>query len=271
MTSRVSFTRKYSYYFFSIFRLFVGFSDWPLLLRFFLKAAPPNQAVIRLRKSGARFKVRGAMDIWSVKETFLDRFYERYGTPLGEAWIIVDIGAGIGDFAVYAALSRPRSVIYAFEPFPASYALLKENLSLNGVTTVQTFPEAIGAQTGSMAIDLTQVEPLKLQSRHVTSGSALHGALAVPSLSLADAFARLRLGQCDLLKLDCEGSEYGILFNTPDGTLACIHRIVMEFHEGVSSYSHHDLIEFLKDKGFAAKIQPNDVHADLGYLYAWRS
>lgn len=75
---------------------------------------------------------------------------------------------------------------------------------------------------------------------------------------------------CDLMKLDCEGAEYPILFNAPETIFDRIERMVMEYHDNVSGYIHHDLVQFLTNKGFNVKIHPNFVHNYLGYLYAYR-
>ncbi len=261
--------KKNFYYLFSIFRLFTGIRDWTLVLRVFLNITPHDTKVIRLRESGAKFRIRGSMDIWSVKETFLDRFYEKHGTAVGEGWTIIDIGAGIGEFSLYAALDHPKNVIYAYEPYAESFALLLENLRLNETNNVKAFPEAIGAHTGRLAL-VSEGEPLQLQSHDVGTVPPLGKAQVVPSLSLGDAFARLGLERCDLLKLDCEGAEYSILFNASEAVLQRIERIVMEYHDDVTSYTHQDLVDFLTGKGFTVRIHPNFVHAYLGYLYAFR-
>ncbi|RQW02921.1 FkbM family methyltransferase, partial [candidate division KSB1 bacterium] len=58
--------------------------------------------VIKL-KNGCQFKVRSLMDVWIVKETCLDRDYESNATPIQDGWTIIDIGAGLGDFAISVA------------------------------------------------------------------------------------------------------------------------------------------------------------------------
>jgi FkbM family methyltransferase len=260
--------RKYLYYLSSIFRLLVGIREWPEVVRVFLGAAQTGTRHISFKKTGAVFKVRGAMDIWSVKETFLDRFYEIYGSRVGDGWKIIDIGAGIGEFTVFAALGHPRNHIFAFEPFPESYNLLQENLRLNGAGNAQVFPEAIGSETGSLALDLSGGEPLQLQSHQLEAQHIIKNTLVVPCLSLADAFDRLKLEYCDLLKLDCEGAEYQILMEAPQTVLRRIHRIIMEYHDLEDGHTHTDLQAFLISQGFRVSTHPNFVHADLGYLYA---
>lgn len=258
---------KYLYYFRSIFTLWFGIENFPRHAGLFLDKSRPHPTLIRLRKSGLQFHVRGAMDIWSVKEAFLDRFYEKYGTRVGDGWTIIDIGAGIGEFTLFAVQAHPTNVVYAFEPFGESCAILKENLAWNGAANVQVFNEAIGAATGPLTLSTTLGEPLQFST-------AIPGtpeqAISVPAVSLGDAFSRLELTHCDLVKLDCEGAEYEILFNAPEAILRRIAHIVMEYHDGVTPYTHQQLADFLRGKGFQVKLQANPVHAHLGYLHAYR-
>ena len=58
------------------------------------------------------------MDIWSIKETFIDRFYTKYGCELGKDWTIVDIGAAIGEFSLYAAVKTPARASLPMSPSP---------------------------------------------------------------------------------------------------------------------------------------------------------
>ena len=259
----------------SIYNLLTGVKNWPLVVRVFLRTAPPSPYLIELRKSGMKLKARGIMDIWSIKETFLDRFYERFGTHIEDGWTIVDIGGGIGDYTLFAAIATPHGKVFAFEPFPESFALLQQNLAANGgVANVQAFAEAIWSQAGALKIDSTLGEPGQFISRSANDSGGLPtegGAFTqVPSISMADAFARLEIDRCDLMKIDCEGAEYPILFNTPGDVLERVQRIVMEYHDSLTQYTHRDMQEFLASKGYAVRVVQNYVHPDLGYLYAWR-
>jgi FkbM family methyltransferase len=274
------FVNKYLYYLSSIFNLLTGIKNWPLVVRVFLKTAPPSPYLIELRKSGLKLKARGIMDIWSIKETFLDRFYERFGVRIEDGWTVVDIGGGIGDYTLFAAAANPHGKVFAFEPFPESFALLQQNLAANGVTAnsvanVQAFPEAIWSQAGALKIDSTLGEPGQFISRNADDpgGAPTAGGsfTQVPSISMADAFARLDITRCDLMKLDCEGAEYPILFNTPEDVLGRVQRIVMEYHDSLTQYTHRDMQEFLASKGYSVRVVQNFVHKDLGYLYAWRT
>jgi FkbM family methyltransferase len=262
--------RKYAYYFASIGKLLTGMKPPVQVIRVFLRQAGPGPYLIELRPSGLRFKTRGVMDIWSVKETFLDRFYEKFGVPVGAGWTVVDIGGGIGDYTIFAAQAGSGNRVYAFEPTPSSFALLEENLRLSGIRNVQAFSEAIWSERGTLTIDTSIGEPGQFTSHRQAEIPTNGRQVSAPSLPLAEAFERSGIERCDLLKMDCEGAEYAILMNTPAETLGRIERIVMEYHDGVERHDHTDLERFLSTHGFQVESFPNYVHADLGYLRAIR-
>jgi FkbM family methyltransferase len=224
---------------------------------------------IGLHSHNLQLNVRGALDLWTIKETFLDRFYERYGFPVKPGWRVIDIGAGLGDYALYAAVTQPQAQVYAFEPFPESFALMQENLGRNEITNVRAFNNAIAAESGELILDLTHGEPLQFQS-HARKISRIKESLPVQAISLADALAMLELETCDLLKMDCEGAEYAILFSTPPSVLARIERIVLEYHENIVKYMHPDLVHFLEKHGYEVETFPNPVYWYYGYLRAVR-
>jgi len=260
---------KYSYYLASIFKLLFGFNNPILLVKIFLDPTHRGVKTVRLRGRRLQFRVRGAMDVWSIKETFLDRFYERYGFAIRPDWNIIDIGAGIGEYTLYAALAQPGINLFSFEPYLESFVLMQENLGLNAVTNVQVFNDAIGAATGKLILDLAGGEPLQFQS-HLDKAVHIEKGVTVNSISLVDALAKLGLESCDLLKLDCEGAEYPILFGAPRSALERVQRIVMEYHDNLTPYTHTDLTSFLQERGFEVETFPNPVHSHLGYLRAQR-
>lgn len=257
--------RRLLYYLRSIGTLLAGIKDWPTLIAAFVGRGPAKPFLIELRGSGLRFNVRNAMDIWIIKETCLDRDYERISEPVQDGWTIIDIGAALGDFVVDTAVHHPRCVLHAYEPFPQSLALLKDNMQLNAVENVTAFGEAIAKESGTMVLELLGEA---VQHSIVAQETTHDHAITVPSITLAEALARLPGGQCDLLKMDCEGAEYDILFNAQESSLQGIRRIVMEYHNGVTAFSHKDLVAFLEKNGFNVALYPSTVQPHLGLLYA---
>jgi hypothetical protein len=77
---------------------------------------------------------------------------------------------------------------------------------------------------------------------------------------------------CDLLKIDCEGSEYPIFLQSKLSTLKKIKRIVGELHF-FNDDMRHDFIRLkqqFKKAGFVLKTWENPVHNSICYFTATR-
>ncbi len=252
--------RRIKYYLSSILTILGQIQNWSTCFGLLLNK---ESVVIRL-KNGCQFKVRSLMDVWIIKETCLDHDYESNATPIQDGWTLIDIGAGLGDFAISVAYEHPSCRIYAYEPFPASFRLLEENIRLNAINNVATFPIAVGARSGAMTLFATGAAV-----QHTTTNTSRAAeAITIQGLSLDDVFAANAIEVCDFLKMDCEGGEFDILFNTSETTLKKIKNICLEYHDGVTNFSHTDLIDYLQTRGFQVETTPNPVHSHLGFLYA---
>ncbi|MEL7645922.1 MAG: FkbM family methyltransferase [Anaerolineaceae bacterium] len=259
--------RTGSYYAWSLLEMGFGFRDWGKLARLFLRARTQAPVTLRLRRQKTSMLVRSRMDTWSVKETFLDRFYTRWGMEIEPRWTIVDIGAAIGEFTVYAAQQVSEGRVLAFEPNPESFALLHENLKLNSIANAQAVHAGVWSQAGKMTLNAANGEPLQAQTEF--SGAGREGGEAIPVITLEQLLDEYAPEGIDLLKLDCEGAEYPILFAANPSTLGAVKRIVMEYHDLDERQNHRELASYLQKTGFQVGLHANPVHAEIGYLYAW--
>ena len=260
----------YRYYAGSVLTLLTRFHNPLRMVRLFLHRSRLEIQEISLRPSGPRYLVRSKMDIWSVKESAADRFYEHFGFLLESGWTIVDVGAALGEFAIYAATKFPDSQVLAFEPFPQSFDLLKQNISLNDIKNVAAYQKALSSEKGTLMLDVDGGEPLMMETGMQAEGDRVQ--LPVESITLAEVVASTNGGRIDFLKLDCEGAEYDILLKATPETLLCIDRIVMEYHDHLMDLKHPALVACLTDAGYAVEVFPNIVYPDvIGYLRAIRS
>lgn len=262
MSSRIS---TIAYYTKSTVSLLTRFYRPDRILGIFLGIPGAVPAEVALRGSNWRFRVREAMDVWVIKETCLDRDY-LWQTPLLPTWHVLDIGAGLGDFTVLAAHLCSEGVVHAYEPLPASFALLEENLALNSISNVQTFQLAV-SNTGGSQVITGQTAGRAVSTRF----GAGQGSSAVASRSLGDALKALPGGRCDFLKLDCEGCEYNLLMNSAPAVFAKIQRLAIETHEASGFPGREALKGYLQANGFRVAERPNPVHDYLGFLFAERT
>jgi uncharacterized protein (UPF0335 family) len=85
-------------------------------------------------------------------------------------------------------------------------------------------------------------------------------SIEIKCTTLGKIIEKNRIGRVDLLKLDCEGAEYEILFGMRKNMLSRIERIVMEHHD-IGRFSAKDMERFLQKNGY-------DVTTSGSYLYA---
>jgi len=222
--------------------------------------------VIRVRRTGHRFKVISALDVWVIYEIFVQEEYgwDQVNAPPDAT--IVDIGGNIGGYAIWAGGRYPTSTIYSYEPFPGSYELLRDNLERNEIHNVRTFPLAVWGRPGTLLMDTT----LPFANLYSTNDSMTpyQTGLRVKATSLDAIFAEHALESCDILKVDCEGAEYEILLNASAATLDRVRFILMEYHDNRTTYTHVDLVAHLQRHGFTVDIGPNPALMGTGYLFA---
>lgn len=251
---------RLAYYTASIATLWRGVRNWPLLP--LLAVRVPLTLTLA---DGLRFRVRTLLDMWVVKETCLDDGYVCAG-GVAPGGVVMDVGAGLGDFAIWAAHHlRPR-LVCAFEPHPESFALLTHNLRLNGAQVVRAHAVALGAATTQGGLRRGS-EPA--QSRLVEASAA--DAVPIEVWSLAEAFDRCGVDVCDLLKVDIEGGEFALLLDAPPAMLRRIRHLRVEYHDAGDTRDHRVLLRALERAGFEVRCLPSPVHPHLGILVADQS
>jgi FkbM family methyltransferase len=204
---------------------------------------------------------------WDVDDVFFKHRYNPIQLPIGKNDVVVDIGANIGVFTVYAA-SITQNTVYAFEPSPSTFEVLKRNIGANGLSNVIAGMFAVSARRGTeLFIETEDSTNRKLKA---IAPNATEKCIEVSSITLQDIMDRNNIEQIDFLKLDCEGSEGLILESTSKDCLQRISKIAMEFHDGISKLKHSEMQYLLEAASFATDMHWNGK-STLGHLYAWRA
>jgi FkbM family methyltransferase len=167
---------------------------------------------------------------------------------------ILDIGANCGVAATILGKQNPKARLFAFEPHPPTFDLLQENLLLNKVTNVTAINCAVGDPHRSKVTLF--LHPAFSGGNTICSAPApfaeYHNSPAasidVPCVSLDSVIETHGIELIDLLKIDCEGSEFEILLTSESVRRGIVKSIVGEFHDLVynSSVTHSsdELLEF---------------------------
>jgi FkbM family methyltransferase len=173
------------------------------------------------RGQSLRFEVTSRRLYLVFKEIFLSDFYSiaRLERALAHNAVVVDVGANAGFFSMLLLSKRPDVRVHAFEPIAGNHDLFARNIALN--------PPLVSAGSVTLrnaAVTGTPVESVELFAEPDGATSVTASVFAdfaaenqrsvrVPAVALMEILRALPA--VELLKLDCEGSEY------PDGALDC--------------------------------------------------
>jgi FkbM family methyltransferase len=167
-------------------------------------------------------------------------FIEDYEFLNPKKSIVIDIGANIGDTAIYFVLNDAERVI-ALEPFPFSYKYANINVTANKMN------DKIEILNAGYGKDLeVSVDPNTISNGRSLLLPSKEGK-RIKAYSLRALINMYGLSNKDnlLLKMDCEGCEYNLL-DEPIEILKKFNKIEMEFH-----YGYKNLESKLKEAGFS--------------------
>lgn len=159
---------------------------------------------------------------------------------------IVNVGAHIGLFDIYLKEIFPNCNMYSLEPQPDNYLLLKHNLDQNQLDSI-SLKMGMYSYTGSAKFTNNQ----DFNANTISES----GEETIKVISLHDLMKEYKLKQIDLLKLDCEGSEFAILRSN----LSRINAILLEYHLNQTGHIFQSLKKNLKEKGFMLKYHQIDT------------
>jgi FkbM family methyltransferase len=193
-------------------------------------------------------------DLKTFWQVFLHRCYPVHSTDLN----IIDAGANIGLFSLYAARQAPNAKILAIEPFPATFERLSQAVREHGLSDrVECLNCAL---CGSEEPRMMKPTHQPSQMQRVATGNVQDG-VPVSAQTLSRIVDRAG-GEVDLLKVDIEGSEYEVLLNTTSSDLRRVRRMVLEYHGDVEPYTRGQLFSYLASAGFDVR---SDRHDKLNY------
>jgi FkbM family methyltransferase len=213
------------------------------------------------------------------KEVFMEACYTTgLGRRIPQNPSVVDIGANVGFFSLFAASQFPGARIFAYEPVPKNFALLTRNRNLNPVARITCIPKAVYAYSGQVRLELDPLgcsgesgsgldpyESFTTAATVIPESKGSDTALQIPCISLSDLLDVHGINRCDLLKIDCEGAEYDVLYHCPDVYLKRVEQMAIEVHRGPTpDRTIEELSRFLMSRGFQTRRLDN-------MLYSWRS
>jgi FkbM family methyltransferase len=143
----------------------------------------------------------------------LNGIYEPFQTRIVRQQIkrgfrICDVGANIGYYTLwFARLAGPGGKVFAFEPDPHNFSLLRRNVAANGYPNVTLVNAAVCECPGSLDLFLSEDN---LGDHRIFNDSGSRRSVQVEATSL-DAFLDARKEGVDFIKMDVQGAEARVL------------------------------------------------------------
>lgn len=121
-----------------------------------------------------------------------------------------DIGANVGFFSLIAArMVGTTGHVVAFEPVPGIAERARHNVRLNRLANVTVLPYAIGERSGTSTLTLTRHPGGATLVRPTSDG--VDRAISVGVVSVDEVVDGRLAPPPDLVKIDVEGAEFGVL------------------------------------------------------------
>lgn len=227
------------------------------------------------------------------EEVFVRRTYTQHGVTVGDGDVVIDIGANVGLFSLYASTQASDVTIHAFEPLPRVADVLHKNLQAHGVrNTVHQF--AVSDTDGPIDIEYypeysimsglytnpesdeditrTVLKHIGLQEHadQILEGRFRRETLRVERRALSTIIREQKIDRVDLLKVDAERAEHEVLAGLSEADWPKIKQLVIEVHdiEGRLASMQADL----ERRGFKVTREkdPTFVGTEIWLLYATR-
>ncbi|MGC8588938.1 MAG: FkbM family methyltransferase [Hydrogenobaculum sp.] len=213
--------------------------------------------VITTRKTAERL-VSYESDAVVLKETFMQEQYAWLVKDLKPDTIAIDVGANIGDSAIYLAMQPNIKEVWAYEPYPNIYKRLEENISQSiRKDKIKIFNQAVSKPHSDYLFHINEEEIAKADSP-LKQGKGRE----IRAIGLDKIIEQIK-GDNIIIKMDCEGGEFYILDKGLD--LSRVYKMQIEVHKEFGSPENLEAI--LKGYGFKTKLDEGFVDKVM-WLYA---
>jgi FkbM family methyltransferase len=190
-------------------------------------------------------------------ETFIEQEYLDLYDAIRPDTELIDIGASIGDTAVYFAMNPNVKKVYSYEPVPALFEIAQQNIASSPfIDKIKLFNIGLGPKHGYADFDKRYIGEEGIRATNIRIDGYKH--VEIQTLN-----AVLKGRENIAIKCDCEKIEE-YLFD--DANLDSVYVIELEYHATVNK---DHILDVLAKKGFIVRIT-KEQHPKQGLIFAHR-
>lgn len=224
------------------------------------------------------------------RELFEERVYLQHDIELTPNMTVFDVGANVGMATLFFAENCPSARVFSFEPLPPTYAALRGNLELHGLTNVKSFNIGLSEKEGAaefkfypysagwstmrpnhspefykiMWNDIKSYDRLPVLVSWIFKTPVI-GDLFVKFIvhmkmtnktfrcslrRLSDVIREQGVNRIDLLKVDVERAEWDVLNGIDEADWPKIQQAVVEAQNDIDPQNSAKIVRLLESKGF---------------------
>ena len=158
-----------------------------------------------------------------------------------KGYVVLDIGAHVGYYTlIFSKLVGEEGKVYAFEPHPGNFILLKKNVEMNGYRNITLVEKAVSNRNGKNKLYISENSTGIHRIYDTRDGRKF---IEIESIRLDDYFKSYN-GRIDWIKIDIEGAEWAAIQGMP---------LLLEKNKNLKIVTEFSPI-FLKEYG----IQPEE-------------
>ena len=254
--------------FFLIPKCILKIQNWQVAVLYYLGNENKEKEIIL--KDGTKCLIRNKSDAIAFFENFIlevNNLEDKIEIQQND--IVIDIGAHVGYFTLYAAKRAQNGMVISFEPTKESFSVLKNNVKINNFQNITINNLAVASISESRILFVDK--KYGISNTFYENNTDLEKEI-VQTTTLDEIYKKYNLEKIDFLKMDCEGAEFEIILNTSTEILKKIKKISMEIHEDMVPHKVEELIVKLSKNGFTINIKnsTNGIKMILPQLFAWR-
>jgi FkbM family methyltransferase len=234
-----------------------------------IKISRLNNRLIYIMPDGVKLLAEDP-DLGEYGETEFVTIYQtwilgsNFIAPLLDNWLIIDIGAFIGDTTLYYA--KRGAFVIAVEPVPSHYNILLKNLELNPELKDRVLPINVAISDHDGFIDLA-IEGVAHGGASQYQGFSKK--ISVKSFTLKSLIEyierehKVYIDKFDMkaIKFDCEGCEYDVI-NNEIGIISLFDSLIIECHGYLRGCTIFDIMNKLSEKGFYCEPINHDPYSE---------
>ncbi len=198
-------------------------------ISFLIKSTKNIHSQFAFTLNGIRIKFR-VTDANIIEEIFVNKEYDFLKEFIRsvDAPIVLDLGAHIGAFSIWALNKNRSAKVISIEADPDTFNILFENILSSSIAMPEVIWEAhnlLAWSSNDQLVKFSQNGP-SMSHRADASGNILVKTIDFPHVLNISSLINNKV---DILKIDIEGSEEEFICNNPD-VLSKVKCLIIELH-----------------------------------------